>query len=513
MIWTDLGLLKEPKNINSQHDKAHIMRLLENFLRKVLKNTIFGVSGNYSIKLTMDKNTSATDMKSNIYIAPVELFDETLSWSTRVSAIVGSAIHEAAHTKYSSLKELQTIPAHLKDLWNIVEDLKVDSILFYDYSGFYKYRKVKLELLTKEKPADIMGKIYHNIKGFRHSKYRGTTDIEALDLVLLEIQNKCALLTHQIDSVYYAEEIFKLLPEDVQEEQKTSNGESGFPQDNEFENSEINIDGDKLLQVMGAYTSFSELLTKNFETDFDGLVYTFGIDDEISMKTDEKIELDRSVVKTKLKYVSEDSVNINKDQDYGELDAQELYRFRFGEYNLFTQDEVTKRIKPLSICVLLDISGSMTGLKLTESKTFISYLYESVKYAPHIDVTVITFTTGNGGVKTKMNLIKKKDVLKLQTYGGNPLLESLQNLFKLYKRPANTPSLLILVSDGEVDHAAKISIQIKKLNFTKFCHISFDKILNVLNAKPCIYLDVGSPKSHNDVLKYINTVVRKETIL
>lgn len=280
---------------------------------------------------------------------------------------------------------------------------------------------------------------------------------------------------------------------------------------------------EKRSKVLAPLENIMEQTYNKFQDD----IYSFKIRKEIS---NNNTDIDSyNVVANKVKLVNNLLIkNIRAIKTYnegaklsgletGKIDAKNLYKYK-TDNKIFTKNKYKIKESDLSIGVLLDVSGSMSGQKIIDGRTTLIVMHETLR-ALNINHAIYTHTSEGNLMSTikeyhsfkesKLYTINKAYALaSVHAEGGNCDSGALHYVQKDISRTHNKDKIVIVFSDGEPTECSDNQLiqQVKKMEKTGI------KVIGVGINLPSIadyYTDYANGKNLTDMLNIFSKILKE----
>lgn len=396
------------------------------------------------IKITKGEGSSGTDGK--IVYLNTAMFDDTeLSVGEKLDTFLGVTVHEGCHLLYTDLSWLKKIGKHvIRNIWNIIEDERIEQLCgenkpglanFLEKSKYYYFDQYYLDYVApKEKegtatPFDrIMNCFLHII---RYPKYLKEEEIIEFGHYLIAI--KKVLFPYPVtteDAVKAAYKVFDIIKEfyeDIERSHEESSGKSDEEIAEEatkklMEDVEKAKDG--LEKIAGSPVSAPEsdggglgdadickavskdsgLLgeicegTVELGCEKDSFFSKSGENQSVYMDSVSRIKRYIPAIQKVLRSHCKDYKLIHRSMRSGVLDTNKLAEAVQGVPTVYVREGEVKTDK-VSVCVLIDESGSMVGSRIKAARDTAILINEAIGNIPNVEL----FIYGHSGDMKKYN--------------------------------------------------------------------------------------------------------------
>lgn len=456
------------------------------------------------VKITSG-DTSATDGKT-VYISTKMFDDPELSTGEKLDTFLGVTVHEGSHLLYTDLTWLKKITNHMvMQIWNVIEDERIEQLLgenksglanFLEKSKYYYFDQYYLDyVVPKEREGKLttFDKLFNTfLRIIRYPKYLKEEDIIFFGHHLWEVKKvvlpypettekaiKCAYRVYDIIKEFYEKE-----------ERERSEREATGESEEEIKRKaaeRMEADGSETLGAVGksistpvsdgggkeepgkplekedladAVRGDSELLGEICE----GTVEIGSADETYFSRTsdDQRVYMD-SVARIK-RYVPaiskvirghcKDYKLIHRSMRSGVLDTNKLAEAYQGVSTVYIREGEVKTDK-VSVCILIDESGSMSGERIKAARDTAILINEAIGSIPNVEL----FIYGHSGdmrtsYATEMYVYREKNYVPRFSLGScrarsqNRDGIAIEEVAKRVRKQTQNPTLFFILSDG-----------------------------------------------------------------
>lgn len=458
-----------------------------------------------NVKITTG-DSSGTDGRT-VSISTKMFDDPELSVGEKLDAFLGTTVHEGSHLLYTDLSWIKKITNKaIFRIWNIIEDERIEQLLgenkpglanFLEKSKYYWFDQYYMDFILpmeKEHPERItpfiriMGCFLHII---RYPKYLKEEEVIEFGHYLIEIKkvlHPYPIITEQaVKAAYRVFDIIKEFYEDVERERAKSEGTGESDSDiHDKSLRKLMEDADSadgaLSKIAGVPTSVpskdggggglkgedlagavsedSELLGEICE----GTVEVGAAEDSFFSKMPDNQRVYMESVSRVKPYVPaitkimkghcKEYKLIHRSMRSGVLDTNKLAEAYQGVSTVYMREGQVKTDK-VSVCVLIDESGSMSGERIRAARDAAILINEAIGQIPNVELYIY----GHSGdmkrpFSTEMFVYREKGYnprfslgscrARSQNRDGIAILETAKRVRKQTKNPC----LLFILSDG-----------------------------------------------------------------
>lgn len=184
----------------------------------------------------------------------------------------------------------------------------------------------------------------------------------------------------------------------------------------------------------------------------------------------------------------------------GRLNTNKLVSLSCGNPNVFTR-QGTVRCSSASVCILLDESGSMGGLKLTTARAASILVNEAVARIPKVNFYCYGYTSALINVYSENGKTSRWSLGDTQALGGTPTGTAMAVVAKRLRRFTKDPVLMLVLTDGSADDTQRVIDEVDLLSrdriecigvgiLTSYVKSSFKESV-VINDLSTFALDLG----------------------
>lgn len=400
------------------------------------KGLIVSMDTPFKVSLSFTKTESYTD-SIKLAVATKMFDDERLSTGQALDVFSGLTVHECSHLKYTHFNVMgQEENEIIRNLFNIIEDERIEMLTGEEFPGFAnflactkryyfgKYIQKQEEIKTDDLQdffncillmirypesidREIAGKHADNLLSVREAlqPYPQSTE-EAME---------CARKIYSI-----IKQVMKDEEKEQEEKNKKKEGQQKETQskEKETEKSDENKLLDRLkkqlkeLQEMipvppteGIMENVSEELTKDYARMAKAICgeLEIGKQDKVNiyhpksnkdayLMSYDRIKAFIPAMKTALRSHGSDRQSVQKGLKSGLLDTSKIVEAIQGVESVYMRESVSKADR-MTVCVLIDESGSMDGVKINAARDAAVLLKEAMKDIQNIDLFIYGHTT------------------------------------------------------------------------------------------------------------------------
>lgn len=473
-------------------------------------STLLAMNLPFRVALKISSGSTSFSNGKIVCVSTAMFDDKKLSTGDKLDTFLGVTIHEGCHVLYTDFKILQDVKLEvIRTLFNIIEDERIEEICAYNMPGFanflekskyYYFDLFYLDYVVPKKeegrltPFDrIMDCILHVI---RYPKYLNEPEIVEFGHYLLAI--KKVLVPYPVttkNALQAAEEIFQIIEEFYTEEEKKDVKSESSEEDSDEDSITLSEKAiEKLLKDAGemlsalekasigttsASTPSSEgvigLSSKDMAHDVvkdsellghlcEGIVEVGDTDDSYFTKVEDCKEIyDASLCRVK-RYIPaiakimrghcKEYKLIHRSMRSGILDTDKLAEAFQGVSTVYRREGEVKTDK-ISVCLLIDESGSMHGERIVSARDAAVLIHEALRNIPNVEL----FIYGHSGDMihsgaTEMFIYREKGYTpkfslgnvraRVENRDGIAILETAKRV----KKQTKNPVLMFILSDG-----------------------------------------------------------------
>lgn len=487
------------------------------------------------VRISCDAH-SGTDGK--VVLVSTKMFDEPdLSVGEKLDAFLGTVIHEGSHLLYTDLRYLESVKHPVvKQLWNIIEDERIERICsnnkpglanFLEKSKYYYFDLLYLDYIApREKegiltPFDRIMNVFLNV--IRYPKYLKESEVIEFGHYLLAIKKVVipypVTTKDAIDAAYAVYDIIK----DFYKEKASEDGVGEDSSESSSEKTESSGKGgghtlsDEELdeKILSDAKEFCKVLDKEFSTkkelsesdvseevskkggllgdlcegsveigSADSTFFTKEYDNKsLYQESYERIRRYIPAISRIMKGHCREYKLTHKSMRSGVLDTNKLAEAYQGVPTVYIREgEVTT--DNVSVCVLVDESGSMSGSKIKAARETAILINEAIGTVPNVELFIYGHSGDvRMGGGTDLYVYREKDYSPRYSLGS--IRARAQNrdgiaIFEVAKRvrkQTKNPVLMFILSDGEpaapgyfgssaISHTKDAVLRTEKLGFS-----------------------------------------------
>lgn len=448
------------------------------------------------VKIVIGSSDTACTNGDTIYLPPLPVDDEGVLYPL----VNGFIDHEAAHIRHTNLDVLKgkRITPVEKHLWNAIEDWRVEHEIIKRYPGchehfiwlirhFFLHDADAETAGESESPAfSVLNYVLLTLRSWDVPELVRNCELEAsimekywpglrssIDAIMQDIPTLCRSTQ---DSLDFAQDILRLIKQEAQKEQKSTESPVVSPSINVQDNSERT---QQEPQKGGAQQPLQELLQATEEelpTSMDKQIsnaisnqYPPQKQKGVSVAVEGKLttnELPENLImeaqtisralQTKLQGLLQSQVlRRSSPSRHGRLSTHGLYRIAVHNPRLFLKNESVTGIDT-SVHILLDISGSMTSrIELAGAACYSVAL--ALAAIPGISVGVSAFPADyeEDVNATVYSLLRHGERVMnsfgVEAHGSTPMTEALWWVFGMLSTRPEHRKIVLMVTDGYPD--------------------------------------------------------------
>lgn len=503
---------------------------------------IMDIPRSIRIQLNVDAETSCTDGKT--VIVSTKVYDDNkIDNNVKLDVFLGTTIHEFSHILYTDMAEIRKNRPNkfLFNLFNTIEDERIEYNTTQNYPGYANFigqaKYYYFDLLYKkaEKQDDLMD-VLQNILYIVRYPARVDTKVIYRHQVLFDKIKKvlCDFGNNSKEAYDKAEKIYKLLldyfkfppppPEEQQEgdEESDKNGKTqSSPKSGSDEGSagkkkqepikaytqeEIKQAAEKLAEQMRHLTtSNTSLNSKEIKSEWDSKEIADECkqikDDVFIVKQEDserRYKADFDTVKQHINGLVNTFSKFFVEQEYrltgmrrGVLDTNKLAEAYQAVETVYSNK--FKRTTPgLDVCVLIDESGSMSGINISSARKCAILLNEVFLRLKQCDFYVYGHTADNRQTgEVTINVYRdhwnrnRYALGKVDSYSNNKDSVAIEETYKMVRKQTAKPLLMFVISDGApnawglrgqpaVEEVKKVVNRIESNGDTLVCQIAIE---------------------------------------
>lgn len=456
-----------------------------------------------SVRITTG-GTGCTDGK--VVCVNTKMFDDPeLSVGEKLDTFLGVTIHEGCHLLYTDFKEMAKITKKvIRHIFNILEDERIEELCgdnkpglanFLEKSKYYYFDQYYLDyVVPKEKEGKltpferIMNCILHII---RYPKYLKEEEIVEFGYYLLEVKKVVipypVTTADTVKTAYRVFDIIKDFYEDMEKERSESEGTGESEEEllekairrlmTDAESASEGLEriagapvsvpvsdggggGLKETDVAGAVAEDGELLGEVCEgrvelgSSEDSFFSKMPDEQEVYMDSLSRVKRYIPAISKIMKGHCKDYKLIHRSMRSGVLDTNKLAEAFQGVPTVYLREGEVKTDK-VSVCVLIDESGSMGGDRIRAARDTAILINEAIGQVPNVEL----FIYGHSGdmkrdYSTEMYVYREKGytprfslgsvLARSQNRDGIAILETAKRVRKQTKNQV----LMFILSDG-----------------------------------------------------------------
>ena len=445
------------------------------------------------VKVVIGSSDTACTNGDTIFLPPLPVDDDGVLYSL----VNGFIDHEAAHIRHTNLdvlkgKRLTPVEKHL---WNAIEDWRVEHEIIKRYPGCHEHFTWLIRHFflhdadaetagESESPAfSVLNYVLLTLRSWDVPELIRNCELEAyimekhwpglrssIDTIMQDIPIRCRSTQ---DSLDFAQDILRLIEQEAQKEQKSTESSVLSPSPNVQDNPQ------QLQQKGGAQQPLQDLLQATEEelplpmdkqiSDAISRQYSPEKQKGVSVAVEGKLtttELPDALIieaqtisralRTKLQGLLQSQVlRRSSPSRHGKLCGHGLYRIAVHDPRLFLKNESVTGIDT-AVHILLDISGSMTSrIELACAACYSVAL--ALAAIPGISVGVSAFPADyeDGVAATVYPLLRHgkriTNSFAVEAHGSTPLTEAMWYVLGLLSTRPEHRKIVLVVTDGYPD--------------------------------------------------------------
>lgn len=166
---------------------------------------------------------------------------------------------------------------------------------------------------------------------------------------------------------------------------------------------------------------------------------------------------------------SQDTEYILQGQPSGKLNTNKLYNVCAGNYNVFTKRGEVK-CTSASVCLVIDESGSMRGIKETEARNAAVLINEAIKRIDNVRFFCYGYSD-NLAVYAETGREDKFALGSTSHYNNTPTGEAMSLVHQRVRRLTSDPVLLLVLTDGAAADSERVREMDRKMREDGFIPI------------------------------------------
>lgn len=454
-----------------------------------------GMSMVYAMELPIKVNlilrkelTSFTDGK-DIFITTSMFDDNDITAPHQIDVFLGVIVHEGCHIKFTDFKPYQEEKRKIiRTIANVLEDERIEQLIGYEKPGFVRFlEQLKYYYFDKyffdesSTPEDAFTKVFNTfLRIIRYPRYLDRDTIELLGERLYRIRDILTPYPDSTESIMKASELIWLILKEFCEEEmrKELEKEESEMTDEEKESFEKSLSerldktasdvSDKFSKVFGEMTDeekgdTSAKMPRHVAEELAGVYTREGKGFLVREKNDKNAYEDslsriRRYIGAFRKVISYQDVDykiVHKSMRSGTLDPTKIVEARQNVPTVYERVGQVKSDK-VAVCLLIDLSGSMSGSKIRAAQDTAVLLNEVLKTNHAVELFIYGHTADiletyknqlhvyrEPGHDFKFSLGKVKAMS--QNRDGDAIRESVDRVRKFTQRKC----LMFVIADGE----------------------------------------------------------------
>ena len=448
------------------------------------------------VKVVIGSSDTACTNGDTIFLPPLPVDDDGVLYSL----VNGFIDHEAAHIRHTNLdvlkgKRLTPVEKHL---WNAIEDWRVEHEIIKRYPGCHEHftwlirhfflHDAEVETAGEnDSPAfSVLNYVLLTLRSWDvpelFYRCKQETDIlekfwpglrSSIDAIMQDIPTQCRSTQ---DSLDFAQDILRLIEQEAQKEQKSTESSVVSPSINAQDSSErsqqkpqtgdaqqplhelLQANKDDLPLTMDKQLSnaisrqYSPQKQKGVSVAVEGKLTTTELPENLIMEA----QTISRALRTKLQGLLQSQIlRRSSPSRHGRLSTHGLYRLAIHNPKLFLQNESVTGID-IAVHILLDISGSMTSrIDLACAACYSVAL--ALAAIPGISVGVSAFPADyeDDVTATVYPLLRHGERVvnsfSVEAHGSTPLTEAMWYVLGLLSNRPEHRKIVLVVTDGYPD--------------------------------------------------------------
>ena len=445
------------------------------------------------VKIVIGSSDTACTNGDTIYLPPLPVDDEGVLYPL----VNGFIDHEAAHIRHTNLDVLKgkRITPVEKHLWNAIEDWRVEHEIIKRYPGCHEHftwliRHFFLHDAEVEKAGEndspafsVLNYVLLTLRSWDVPELVRNCELEAsvmekywpglrssIDAIMQDIPTQCRSTQ---DSLDFAQDILRLIKQEAQKEQKSTESSVLSPSQDNSERTQqepqtegeqqplhelLQANKDDLPLTMDKQLSnaisrqYSPQKQKGVSVAVEGKLTTTELPDALIMEA----QTISRALRTKLQGLLQSQIlRRSSPSRHGKLSGHGLYRIAVYDPRLFMKNESVTGIDT-AVHILLDISGSMTSrIDLACAGCYSVAL--ALAAIPGISVGVSAFPADyeDDIAATVYPLLRHgkriTNSFAVEAHGSTPLTEAMWYVLGLLSTRPEHRKIVLVVTDGYPD--------------------------------------------------------------
>lgn len=519
---------------------------------QLASNMITVMDSDKKVRVKITQDDSATDAQT-VWVA-TKVFDEPdLSTGQKLDAFLGFAIHEGCHLLYTDFNAMASIRNKtVHSLQNIIEDERIERVCgetkpglvnFVGATKYYSFDKYKTRLQSEGRFKNLSKTerfINCVLSYVRYPKMLSVSELEEFSDLMLQVKE---ILTpypsSTAESVSAAERIYELIKQCNENEKKQKAGDQGGSGEDKSESHNGNAGGENSPQsqeeeLEKQLSGLNEALADISQNPMQGLSES---DQSETVKKDggkagkvcegimergmsrgsyiEKAGEDKCIYSNSLgnvrRYIPAiaNALRIEgtdvkfcvKGQRSGLLDTTKLAEAHQGVQSVYTRRGEIRSTK-MSVCILIDESGSMWGPGEQAARDTAVLLNEALSKVPNVDLYIYGHTASRE--TTTLFVYREKGFCNRYALGttesraGNHDSIAIREAAARVRRNTQENVLFFMISDGAPNESTEMvrkAVQDVEKDGFQVVAISIDP-----------YYDPSTMYDHNVTLSEMSTL-------
>lgn len=524
---------------------------------ELARNMITVMDSDKKVQIKITSDDSATDA-STVWVA-TKVFDEPeLSVGQKLDAFLGFAIHEGCHLLYTDFGAMKNITNRtVHSLQNIIEDERIERLCgetkpglvnFVGATKYYSFDKFRQRLQGEGRFNNLSKteRLINCILSYvRYPKALTVSELEEFSDLMLQVKDILTPYPESTsESIKVAERIYELIKQQSKESKQQEAGKGQAGSDESSDNTEhssgnqggncdgtLSEDDKELERELSAFNDAMEEICQNPKTGLceDDQSATVKADGGKAGKVCEGM-MERGLIKgSYIEKAGEDKCRYNnsldrvrryipaianalklegtdvkfcvKGQRSGLLDTGKLAEARQGVQTVYSRRGEIKSTR-MSVCILLDESGSMWGTGEEAARDTAILLNEALSKVPNVDLYIYGHTASRS--TTNLFVYREKGFSKRYALGstdsraGNHDSIAIREAAARVRRSTKEDCLFFVISDGAPNESTELvrkAVEDVEKDGFQVVAISIDP-----------YYDPSTMYSHNVTLYELSTL-------
>lgn len=193
--------------------------------------------------------------------------------------------------------------------------------------------------------------------------------------------------------------------------------------------------------------------------------------------------------------------------DSGKLNTNKLVSLKTGNVNIFKR-KGSVTTDSACVCILIDESGSMRGMRERGARNAAILINEAVKHIPNIELFAYGFTTSELNVYCEGRNADRYALGNTKADGGTPTAQAMEIAAKRVRRLTSSTCLMLVITDGEPDNILSTMEQDRLLSKKGFVPVGIDIAGNNMINK--VFHEAISISDMSRLAPIIGKIVKKK---